>query len=730
MRFTLCELRLLGHREALTGLQPAAAAARDAVQPLDAVDRGRELGGDAPERVAPLHDIDGVLHMRPLVILRPDGGGGRGGDGLLHRSASLRAATAILELRSGEEPARRLADRDHNDLADLHLPVALETVRAEDGALAHAVGAGDLGERLALLDLVLREPQPLLGADLLEVRRELVLGTLGQPHRELARRRAETAQLGVQLADLLDRRAGGIGDDLEVRRVLDDHLVRVERLLVVDAEAEPFGMLGDERGGDELRNVMLGLGAQDAALRHQTPEVARRVAPDGLVDLALARVVAGPREVPVTVIPLAQVAQVLARGLGGLDGVAALVDPEVGLDPVAAARADHELPESGRLRGGVGVGVEAALDHREIDEIVGNALSLQDGVHRGQPLRRAREPAAEVLAGVGLEETDVGDDRVVQLDGDVVLGAQLLLGDAGELGEAGLGAARGSGIGKRSSVERDALREQEVAGDRVPAIETDGEAVARTGSGRLGKEAGLLFGLADFLELGSALVDVRLRVLVVGLARVRLVDRMLRPLASARRGQSALVRRLGGGPGRGYSRRHGQLRVGVGGGRRGKDQRGERSWKSGSLEQAITLLRLRVWSPLARKRYRDPRCVSKLGGCRCLTYTSRRTDRDLPGENLREEDRIPRSARELRDAFGRLVASGGEPGNELAHAPAGIGGSLELRDVPTSPDDLDLRAWNVTAEILHARRGKQPILLAPEDEDRCADVPQDFAAQR
>src|SRR5256885_12414985 len=49
--------------------------------------------------------------------------------------------------------------------------------------------------------------------------------------------------------------------------------------------------------------------------------------------------------------------------------------------------------------------------------------------------------------------------------------------------------------------------------------------------------------------------------------------------------------------------------------------------------------------------------------------------------------------------------------------------------MPTSRNDLDLRARHVAPEILDARGGKQPVLLAPEDEDGSADVPQHLAPE-
>src|SRR5438270_12058209 len=73
-----------------------------------------------------------------------------------------------------------------------------------------------------------------------------------------------------------------------------------------------------------------------------------------------------------------------------------------------------------------------------------------------------------------------------------------------------------------------------------------------------------------------------------------------------------------------------------------------------------------------------------------LAYSHvQRTDRGLLRKNHRAPVRIPRrSARRFPSLFSR----GGELGNELAHAAPRVSGSFELGNVPTSGDDLDLRA--------------------------------------
>src|SRR5438067_9491346 len=104
-----------------------------------------------------------------------------------------------------------------------------------------------------------------------------------------------------------------------------------------------------------------------------------------------------------------------------------------------------------------------------------------------------------------------------------------------------------------------------------------------------------------------------------------------------------------------------------------------------------------------------------------------RADPGLPGKNHREPSCIPEST---GGTGGSLFAAGGQLGDEFPHPPPRVGRSFQLGNVSTSGNDLDLRAGHVAAEILDARDGKQPVLLAPEDEDLRSNVPQHRAAGR
>ncbi len=186
-------------------------------------------------------------------------------------------------------------------------------------------------------------------------------------------------------------------------------------------------MLRDDRRGHELRDVALGLGAQDLLPgdRSHLPEVVIALGA-GLEDPADAGVVAGPGEAPVAGL-LVELLQVPRRGPGRLLRIAPLVDPEVLLQAEHLAGGADELPRPRGAGAAVREVAEPALDHREEDGVLREPLLLQDQAVPVHELVGPAEPLHEVLAGgAGLEEADVPDDRLVHLDRDVVLGLELL----------------------------------------------------------------------------------------------------------------------------------------------------------------------------------------------------------------------------------------------------------------------------------------------------------------
>jgi hypothetical protein len=115
-----------------------------------------------------------------------------------------------------------------------------------------------------------------------------------------------------------------------------------------------------------------------------------------------------------------EVLQVPGGGAGRLLRVAPLVEPPVELEAVAAAGVRDELPDPLGLGPRVGVRLERALDHGQVGEVLGHALGREHCPDLRQVLLAAAERGAEPVAQTALVEVDAGEDRVVQLDGEVV----------------------------------------------------------------------------------------------------------------------------------------------------------------------------------------------------------------------------------------------------------------------------------------------------------------------
>ena len=151
----------------------------------------------------------------------------------------------------------------------------------------------------------------------------------------------------------------------------------------------------------------------------ELPEVAHAGALDGAVDVAGPGVVGGERQVPVAV-PIVQVAQVACGRPRRLLGVESLVDVRIAAQPVELGRAAHELPEPERAGRGERVHLEGALDVREEDEILRDALFLEDPPRHREIAARALQARLEVLMDPAQEVVDPGehaeidDDRVVE----------------------------------------------------------------------------------------------------------------------------------------------------------------------------------------------------------------------------------------------------------------------------------------------------------------------------
>ena len=146
-------------------------------------------------------------------------------------------------------------------------------------------------------------------------------------------------------------------------------------------------------------------------------------------------VVGRQHQVPVAVEHLVQRLEVLRRRERRLLGVRPLVDVPVVLESLLDRGGLHELPRTLRVRLGKRVGLEAALDDRDVREIQRQALGLEDALNHRQVLRPAGEALLDVLAQPALEQLDVRVDARVLRDRDVVLGGfQVRLHDRRRLG--------------------------------------------------------------------------------------------------------------------------------------------------------------------------------------------------------------------------------------------------------------------------------------------------------
>ena len=163
----------------------------------------------------------------------------------------------------------------------------------------------------------------------------------------------------------------------------------------LDLETVRLGALGEDGRRDELGRVVRGLGGQVLAVR-ELPEVVGAAGGHRPAHPAGSGVVGGPGQQPVALEHLVQVGEVGHGGVGGLDRVTAIVDPPVDAQDRTCAGAGHELPQARGARTGVGVGVEARLDHGQVDEVLGQPRGGQAGLDEGSIGRAASQIPLEV----------------------------------------------------------------------------------------------------------------------------------------------------------------------------------------------------------------------------------------------------------------------------------------------------------------------------------------------
>ena len=135
----------------------------------------------------------------------------------------------------------------------------------------------------------------------------------------------EAQQAGIQSDELVDGRADKVGDQAQIGGVVDGDGVgehgRVEGDVV---EAVLGGVIGDDDGGEDFGDVVLGFAGKIVALV-EFPEVGVAGLLDRALNIAGAPVVAGHGEIPVAELGV-DVLHVASVGAGGFFGIEALVD--------------------------------------------------------------------------------------------------------------------------------------------------------------------------------------------------------------------------------------------------------------------------------------------------------------------------------------------------------------------------------------------------------------------
>src|SRR5229473_2781968 len=127
-------------------------------------------------------------------------------------------------------------------------------------------------------------------------------------------------------------------------------------------------------------------------------------ASDALLHVARAAVVSGHRQIPVAV-ELVEIAKMLRSGVRGLFGILAFVNPPGVAEPIFMAAVGHELPDPPRPGARKSQRLEGAFGLRQVDQILRQALFLQNagnhlaitsgaaqsGFHDGASARRLKK---------------------------------------------------------------------------------------------------------------------------------------------------------------------------------------------------------------------------------------------------------------------------------------------------------------------------------------------------
>ena len=183
----------------------------------------------------------------------------------------------------------------------------------------------------------------------------------------------------VEGFEFVQRHAGQLGGDVDVHMLAGAHRHEIRAIVeFVQFEAKALGFGQNIAHGQQLGHVVAGfVGHADGfkRLRQALGAIALQCA----ADIAFAPVVGRQRQIPVAKHGV-EVFQVIQRGVGGAQHIAAAVVPEGLLQAIVAAGGGHELPQAGGLGAGYRGGIEGAFHQRQQGDFGWHAAPL-DLVH-------------------------------------------------------------------------------------------------------------------------------------------------------------------------------------------------------------------------------------------------------------------------------------------------------------------------------------------------------------
>ncbi len=198
----------------------------------------------------------------------------------------------------------------------------------------------------------------------------------------------------------------------------------------------------DDNRGENQRHVLASLLRQVLRVARHLPEIVGVGLLHRSLEAPEAAVVRGEHEVPVAVEHLVQRLQVFGGRDGGFFRIRSLIDEPVVFQAVFNGGGLHELPRTLGARLGHRVGLEAALDNRNVREIERQPFRAEHVLDHREILRAPCKALGDVVAQASPEQLDIGEHplvfrnrNVVEVGGEIFpdrLGGRLVGGRPGE----------------------------------------------------------------------------------------------------------------------------------------------------------------------------------------------------------------------------------------------------------------------------------------------------------